>query len=583
MKIALAGNPNCGKTTLFNVLTGSHYSVGNRIGVTVEQKEGFFKGAEIIDLPGIYSLDAVSSEEIITRDYLLNEKYDLILNIVDATNLERNLYLTLALAKIGVPMVIALNMTDSLEENGISIDAQKLQSCLDIPVIPISAVKGIGIDSLTEKCLNHTESCRLKANDAHKFIKAVISECVTVIGENRQSKRTEKIDSIVTHPIFAIPIFIAVMFAVFQITFGSFGTMLSDFADEIFNVKFACFAESSLDAMGINAFIKGLIVDGIIVGMGGVISFFPQIMLLFLFLSLLEDSGYMARTAFIMDKLFSRLGISGKAFIPMIMGFGCSVPAIMAARTLENERDRKLTMLLIPFMSCSAKMPVYALFTSVMFPKNAGTVTFSLYIIGILLAVISGFVFSRTVLKGNISPFILELPPYRMPTLRSTLTHMREKVRDFAMRVGTVIFLASIAIWLLQNLDFTLHMVYDSQYSIIGQIGQFIAPIFKPCGFGNRQAVISLISGFMAKEAVISTMAILYNGNLTAAILSAFTPLSAYSFLVFVLLYVPCMATVSALGTESNSRKLTAFSVIYQIGIAWLMSMLVFQIGGLFV
>ncbi|MBQ8301899.1 MAG: ferrous iron transport protein B, partial [Clostridia bacterium] len=579
MQIALAGNPNCGKTTLFNALTGSHYTVGNWSGVTVEKKEGYCSDMNIIDLPGIYSLSTGNCEEVIARDYLINERPDLILNIVDATNLERNLYLTLQLVNTNIPVVIALNMTDVLVKNGISIDIEKLKKRLGIPVVAISALKGIGIEKLIDVCRSRKNVQSRKIKSGQDYIRSVVSECVTVIGENKQSKRTEKIDSIVTHPLFAIPIFFAVMFVVFQVTFGSFGSILSDFADELFNLKFAPLIENSLDVLGIGAFLKGLIVDGIIAGVGGVITFFPQIMLLGLFLSLLEDSGYMARTAFIMDKFLSRLGLSGKSFIPMIMGFGCNVPAMMAVRTLENERDRKLTMLLIPFMSCSAKMPVYALFTSVMFPKNAGTVTFSLYIIGILLAVISGLIFSRTVLKGDISPFILELPPYRMPTLRSTLTHMREKVRDFAMRVGTVIFLASIIIWLMQNLDFSLHMVYDSRYSIIGQFGQFIAPVFTPCGFGEWQAVVSLISGFMAKEAVISTMSILYGGNLADAICSVFTPLSAYSFLTFVLLYVPCVATVSALRTESNSRKLTAFSVIYQIGIAWLVSMLVYQVG----
>ncbi len=583
MTVALAGNPNCGKTTLFNVLTGSHYTVGNWSGVTVDKKEGYCSDMKIIDLPGVYSLSSSSNEEIIARDYITNEKPDLILNIVDATNLERNLYLTLQLINANIPMVIALNMTDVLGENGISIDIGKLEKRLGIPVVPISASKGTGIEKLIEVCRNQKCMCRKKIKSNHDFIRSVILECVTVIGENKQSKHTEKIDSIVTHPLFAIPIFFGVMFIVFQVTFGSFGSMLSDFADELFNVKFASFIENCLEMLGTGAFIKGLIVEGIIAGIGGVITFFPQIMLLGLFLSLLEDSGYMARTAFIMDRFFSKLGLSGKSFIPMIMGFGCNVPAIMAVRTLENERDRKLTMLLVPFMSCSAKMPVYALFTSALFPKNGGIVIFSLYMAGVMIAIISGFIFSKTIFKGNTLPLILELPPYRMPTLNSTLTHMREKVRDFAMRVGTVIFLASIVIWLMQNLDFTLHLVYDSRYSIIGQIGQFIAPVFTPCGFGEWQAVVGLISGFMAKEAVISTMAILYGGNLTDAIYSVFTPVSAYSFLVFVLLYVPCVATVSAFRTESNSRKLTAFSVIYQLVIAWVVSMLVYQVGNLIV
>lgn len=363
--------------------------------------------------------------------------------------------------------------------------------------------------------------------------------------------------------------------------------MMSDMLDTLFNVQFANMLENILTSAEVGAFFKGLLLDGIISGIGSVITFFPQIMLLFLFLSFLEDSGYMARTAFIMDKLFIKIGLSGKSFVPMIMGFGCSVPATMAVRTLDNERDRKLTMLLIPFMSCGAKMPVYAVFTAALFPNNAGIVTFSLYILGIALGVISGLILSNTVFKGDEPPFVLELPPYRMPTFKSTFNHMWDKVKDFLTRVGTVILLASIIIWLLKNLDFHLHLTADSEYSIIGTLGKLIAPIFKPCGFGNWKVAVSLISGFAAKEAVVSTMSILYGAYNTADLVSclttSFTPLSAYSFLTFVLLYVPCIAAVSTLRSELNSRKLTAFSVLYQLSVAWIMSTLVFQIGNLFV
>lgn len=675
---ALAGNPNSGKTTLFNELTGSHYQVGNWAGVTVERKEGICKYAyhnhithfdthehetehkhdephnhiRIVDLPGIYSLSPNSAEEVITRDYILKEKPDLILNIVDATNLERNLYLSTQLAEMGTPMVIALNMMDALEENGFSIDVEKLEKEMGIRIMPISASKGRGVQDLVTECLkiaskkelpvcpitygkdientisqieqeeklNRLCSVKLIEHDArlksdikspnthlilekiskeipdietyiaqrrYTFIKSVSKKSVSIIGENKQATRTRKLDSVFVHPYLAIPLFILIMFLIFQITFGPIGTYLSDLVDNLFNVKFASLVESGLTAVGVGAFAKGLVVDGIIAGVGGVITFFPQIMLLFLFLSFLEDSGYMARTAFIMDKFFMKLGLSGKSFVPMIMGFGCSVPAIMSVRTLENERDRKLTLLLIPFMSCGAKMPVYAIFTAALFPNNAGIVTFSLYLIGVLLGIISGLIFSKTVLKGDIPPFVLELPPYRMPTLKSTFHHMWDKAKDFAIRAGTVLLAASVIIWLLQNLSPTMHMVSDSQDSIIGIIGQFIAPIFNPCGFGNWQAAVSLISGFAAKEAVVSTMTILYDavntGGLTSVLQNTFTPLSAYSFLVFVLLYVPCVAAISALKTELNSRKLTIFSICYQIGIAWIMSMLVFQIGSLFV
>lgn len=625
--VALVGNPNCGKTTLFNELTGSNYDVGNRIGVTVESKKGicrYNKNMLIVDLPGIYSLSPNSAEEIITHDFIINEKPDLILNIVDATNLERNLYLTTQLAETGVPMVIALNMADAVKKSGFEINANMLTKRLNIPSVPISANKCIGIEKLIKECnlggntqnqikynaeieraisalclknkisrfyaIQLTEKNDIETHIAqarYKFIKSVAADCIKIIGQNRQFLLTEKIDSIAMHPLFAIPIFILVMFCVFQITFGTFGSMMSDMLDTLFNVQFANMLENILTSAEVGAFFKGLLLDGIISGIGSVITFFPQIMLLFLFLSFLEDSGYMARTAFIMDKLFIKIGLSGKSFVPMIMGFGCSVPATMAVRTLDNERDRKLTMLLIPFMSCGAKMPVYAVFTAALFPNNAGIVTFSLYILGIALGVISGLILSNTVFKGDEPPFVLELPPYRMPTFKSTFNHMWDKVKDFLTRVGTVILLASIIIWLLENLDFHLHLTADSEYSIIGTLGKLIAPIFKPCGFGNWKVAVSLISGFAAKEAVVSTMSILYGAYNTADLVlcltTSFTPLSAYSFLTFVLLYVPCIAAVSTLRSELNSRKLTAFSVLYQLSVAWIMSTLVFQIGNLFV
>lgn len=675
---ALAGNPNSGKTTLFNELTGSHYQVGNWAGVTVERKEGICKYVfhnhvthfdthehesehkhdeshnhiRIVDLPGIYSLSPHSAEEVITRDYIIKEKPDLILNIVDATNLERNLYLTTQLAELETPMIIALNMMDALEQNGVSVDIESLEKEIGIKIMPISASKGRGVQDLVTAALdiaaNHTAKdypvrykaniekavsdikalealprlCALKllenderlsqsikseqtaeiinkqnsvindmetyiAEERYQFIKGAVKKSTKKTGRNIQAERTGKIDSVVNHPIFAIPIFIAIMFVIFQITFGSFGTTLSDFVDTLFNEYFAGFVGDCFAKWNVAPFLRGLIIDGIISGVGGVVTFFPQIMLLFLFLSFLEDSGYMARTAFIMDKFFMKLGLSGKSFVPMVMGFGCSVPAIMSVRTLENERDRKLTLLLLPFMSCSAKMPVYAVFTAALFPNNAGIVTFSLYLVGIFLGTVSGLIFSKTVLKGDIPPFVLELPPYRIPTVKSTFHHMWDKARDFAIRAGTVLLMASVIIWLLQNLDLHLHMISDSRDSVIGSIGRLIAPVFKPCGFGNWRAAVSLLSGFAAKEAVVSTMSILYgapnSAELMTSLSQAFTPLSAYSFLIFVLLYVPCMAAVSALSTELNSKKLTAFSVFWQVGIAWLMSMLVYQIGSIFV
>lgn len=675
-RFALAGNPNSGKTTLFNDLTGSHYQVGNWAGVTVERKEGVCRYVyhkhdtrydthehnsvhkndeehnhiRIIDLPGIYSLSPNSAEEVITRDYIINEKPDLILNIVDATNIERNLYLTTQLSEMGIPMIIALNMMDALENNGVKIDVDALEKELGIKIVPISASKGRGIQDLVTEALNiavenlpcnmpvkypneierhidevmKTENtsklCAIKllecdellmrtvknsetkeiieqvkdkfanvetlsAESRYKLISKAVSVSSEKIGVNRQNVITERIDRWVSHPILAIPIFLAVMFLIFEITFGTFGSFLSDGVDELINGIFSPFLAQKLTSIGTSEFLISLIADGIIAGVGGVITFFPQIMLLFLFLSFLEDSGYMARTAFIMDKLFVKFGLSGKSFVPMIMGFGCSVPAVMSARTLENERDRRLTILLTPFMSCGAKMPVYAVFAGALFGEHSGGVIFSLYLVGVLLAIVSGLIFSKTVLKGETPVFVLELPPYRMPTLKSTFHHMWEKAKDFAVRAGTVLLMASVIIWFLQNFNFSLGMVEDSGESMLGGIGKAIAPIFTPCGFGDWKSAVSLLSGFAAKEAVVSTMGILYNAPDTAALAQTlsevFTPLSAYAFLIFVLLYVPCAAAVSAIKTEMNSWKWAAFSVCWQVGVAWVMSALVYQIGSL--
>ncbi len=589
MNVALAGNPNCGKTTLFNILTGSRCEVGNFAGVTVERRRGIcsYNGIKfhITDLPGIYSLSPNSAEEIIARDFIVNEKPDIILNITDATNLRRNLYLTTQLAQTGTPVLMALNMTDALEENGLSIDTKILEEKLGIRIIPISANKETGINELLTAMSEKIYPCNkaFKNDDErYRFINNAVSSAVFTVGKNKQAERTERIDSIVSHPIFALPLFLTVMLFVFWVTFGSFGGALSDFADNIFNVKFASIINALLCKLGVGIFIKGLIIDGIIAGVGGVVKFSPQIMLLFLFLAFLEDSGYMARTAFITDSFFSRLGLGGKSFLPLLTGFGCSVPAAMAVRTLENERDRRLTLLLIPFMSCSAKLPVYTIFAAALFPDKAWLVIFSLYITGILIGAVSGLIFSKTVLKGQNPPFVLELPPYRMPSLKSVFRHMSEKAKDFAVRAGTVLLLVSIIIWLFENLNFNLRIVSDSRNSILGVLGNIIAPVFKPCGFGTPEAAISLLSGVAAKEAIVSTLTILAHKDPICAVSAHFSPLGGYCFLVFVLLYVPCAASLAALRTELNSRRLLAFSVCWQLFAAWCVSALIYQSASLF-
>jgi ferrous iron transport protein B len=593
--LALAGNPNCGKTTLFNALTGSNYQVGNWAGVTVERKEGTCRGMRLVDLPGIYSLTSESAEEAIAKDYILEEMPDVIINIVDATSLERNLYLTTQLVQMKVPVVVALNMMDALGEVGLSIDTEKLRSLLGVPVVPISASRGDGIKALLDAVAQASvkvpsSSVQMDsltdAESRYRFLSELTSKCTRQTGPNKQFTKTEQIDRIALGTFWAIPLFFLVMFLIFQVTFGPFGSMLSDLCGALVNEHARDVLLSFLEHIHACPFLISLIMDGILVGVGSVLTFFPQIMLLFLFLSFLEDSGYMARTAFIMDRFFMRLGLSGKSFVPLIMGFGCTVPAVMASRTLENPRDRLLTILLTPFMSCGAKMPVYAVFAAALFPSHRGLVVFSLYLLGICMAVLSGICLNTFVLKGSPPPLLLELPPYRMPTAKNTLRHMWEKAKEFAVRAGTILLLASIAIWLLQNFNLRLRMVASKEMSMLGMLGKTIAPIFSPCGFGNWEAAVSLLSGFAAKEAILSSLGILLSGSGVSALSSVlpdlFSPASAYAFLVFVLLYVPCIAAVSAIRSETGSLRWTLFSCLWQLALAWTVSMLVFQIGSLF-
>ena len=671
MRIALAGNPNCGKTTLFNALTGSNQYVGNWPGVTVEKKEGtaHLNGGEltVVDLPGIYSLSPYSMEEIVARDFIIGDAPDCIVDIVDATNLERNLYLTVQLLELERPMVLALNFMDEVEKRGDKIDVARLSKELGIPVVPITAKTGEGLeqllhtahrqmhlgftiepddlyddfthdihhrmgellhdyayaanlpahwaaikllegDKVVERALNLPEVVKLEldvlvaeyenssdlgdretlvADSRYQYIERVVAASVVRGGKPGELTLSEKIDRVVTHRIFALPLFLCTMLAMFMVTFGPFGTMLQDGVAALMDGMSVALA-SAMTAVGVSDVLISLVCDGIIAGVGGVVSFLPQIALLFFFLSFLEDSGYMSRAAFIMDRLLRRFGLSGKAFIPMLMGFGCSVPAIMGARTMENEKDRRMTILLIPFMSCSAKLPVYGLIASAFFGSWAGLVVFGLYVIGMVLGILSGLFFKHTLFSGEPAPFVLELPPYRLPSMANMFSHIWVKVKDFLLKAGTLILLMSVVLWLLQSFNFSLRMVEDPSMSMLGIVGSVIAPVFAPLGFGNWQAAVALLTGFVAKEMVVSSLSMFYGfplaaeAGVVAAAMDAFTPLSAFSYLVFILLYVPCVAAVSTLAKEMNSKKWTAFSIAWQIGIAYVAALAVYQLGSLF-
>ena len=671
MIFALAGNQNCGKTTLFNQLTGSNQHVGNFPGVTVDQKIGKIighKDVSVVDLPGIYSLSPYTSEEIVTRDFLLKQKPDGIINIADATNIERNLYLTLQLIELQIPMVLALNMMDEVQANNGSIDIQLLEETLGIPVIPISAAKKQGISELVEEAINtaenhkrperidfchsgdgaagalhrtihaishliedHTvrlqipnrftatklvegdepmfESLRLDENEKdmiehavkemeteldtdreaaladmrYQFIENICKECVVKIGESREYRRSVRLDSILTHKIWAFPTFLGIMFTVFWLTFGVIGMPLSG----LLEAGIASLGEivgDVLSAYGLNPVIQSLIVDGIFTGVGAVISFIPIIITLFFFLSLLEDCGYMARVAFVMDKPLRKIGLSGRSFVPMLMGFGCTVPAVMATRTLASERDKKMTIFLTPFMSCSAKIPIYALFTAAFFPKYGAFVMMALYLIGIVLGVLSAFIMKKTIYKGAPVPFVMELPNYRFPSLKTTLLLLWDKAKDFIQRACTIIFIATGAVWFLQSFDIRINFVSDSTNSIMAAIGQGIGIIFTPLGFSDWRVATGLLTGFIAKESVISTLAVLIGSGedaLVNMLPGFFTPLSAFSFLVFTLLYTPCVAAVATVKRELGSLKGTVLLILYQTGFAWLIAFAVYQIGQL--
>ena len=664
MIFALAGNQNCGKTTLFNALTGANQHVGNFPGVTVDQKVGTIRGTahQVVDLPGIYSIRPYTQEEIVTRDFILKSNPDAILNIVDATNIERNLYLTLQLLTLRVPTVIALNMMDELTGNGGSIDVQKLSDALGVPVVPISAAKNEGISELVDILLNtaenrvlpkvqdfcpdgpvhrcihavchiiedHAQRARLSrrfaatkliegeqdfyellqlnqnekeliehsiiemesdtgldrnaalADMRYNFIEGVCDACVTKASESREHRRSVKIDRVLTNRYLALPLFAAIMGLVFYLTFNVIGAFLSDVMAYAVD-GLTMLADRGLTSYGINPVVHSLIIDGIFAGVGSVLSFLPIIVTLFFFLSILEDSGYMARVAFVMDKLLRKIGLSGRSFVPMLIGFGCSVPAIMATRTLSSNRDRKMTILLTPFMSCSAKIPIYTLFAAAFFPGRELPVMIALYFGGMVVGILMALLLKSTLFRGNPVPFVMELPNYRFPTAKSVLLLMWEKAEDFLTRAFTVIFMATVIIWFLQTFDLKLNVVADSTDSILARLGQLVSPVFAPLGFGDWRMVTALVSGFTAKEAVVSTFGVILGVSteqLQQALHMLFDARSAASFLTFCLLYTPCVAAVATIKRELGSRAKTVAVVIVQCAVAWLAAFLVYQIGG---
>ena len=583
INIALLGNPNVGKTTLFNSLTGSNQRVGNWAGVTVDKKEGYFNNFNIVDLPGIYAMDTYSNEEKVSKEFLENGQVDLILNIIDASNIDRNLYLTMQLKQFKKPIILAVNMIDVAEKKGIHIDYEKLGQLLNVVVIPIQASKEIGIEkvktalsSINKNKIDNTDYSFSSEKETYAYIEDLLSKC-TKASKNSKKHIKENLDNIMLNPWFAYPIFFAIMALMFQVTFSWIGQPLSDLLDSLLNDSLVPIIEGWIN--NYSPWFKSLILDGIVGGVGGIVVLLPVILSLFACITILEDSGYMARVAFLMDKIMRKMGLSGKAFIPMIVGFGCSVPAIMSARTLESEKDRKLTALLVPLMSCNARLPVYSIFASVFFPKYVGLVVASLYFLGIILAFILGIIFKHLIFKNEEEPLLIELPEYKLPSLKNLFVQLYEKSKNFLIKAGTLIFAMSIILWFLSNFNFS--GMTDVNDSILASIGGFIAPIFKPLGFGNWQSSVSLLTGLIAKETVVSSMGVIFAGSLEVMLPLHFTALSALSFMVFILLYTPCITAVGTMKKEFGT-KITLFSITYQLILAWSISFLVFNIGSLF-
>jgi len=585
INVALLGNPNVGKTTLYNALTGSNQYVGNWPGVTVDKKEGFISDhIKIVDLPGIYAMDTFSNEEKVSKQFLEDGDVDLILNIVDASNLNRNLYLTTQLKQFNIPIILALNMIDVSESKGIVIDYKKLSEELNVEVIPIIAGKNKDIDKIEERLQNGNFDTPLDSDkynfssekDAYKFIEKVLSVSITKQARI-EATITEKIDKWVLHPVLAYPIFILLMSLMFELTFSWVGQPLSDLLDTLLNDNLIPLTSDLLS--NASPWFSSLIVNGIISGVGGIIVLLPIILVLFMCITILEDSGYMARVAFMMDKLMRKMGLSGKAFIPMIIGFGCTVPAIMTARTLESEKDRKLTALLVPFMSCNARLPVYTVFAAVFFDSYRGLIVSSLYLLGIIVAFLLGILFKNTYFKKDEEPFIIEIPEYKAPKISSIYKQTKDKAMSFIKKAATIIFAMSVVVWFLSN--FNIHgMVNEVNDSILASIGSVIAPIFAPLGFGNWQSAVSLLSGLLAKESVLASMQVIFAGDLSIILPDHFTAISAYAFLVFILLYTPCISAIGTMKKEYGTR-LTLFSVFFQLVVAWVAAFLVFNIGSL--
>ena len=660
MIFALVGNQNCGKTTLFNQLTGANQHVGNFPGVTVDQKSGNIRGQKdctVVDLPGIYSLRPFTAEEIVSRDFVLKQHPDCIINIVDATNLERNLYLTLQLMTLRVPMVLALNMMDELHANGGAIDVAKMEELLGLPIVPISAVNGEGVEDLisravktarkaerptvydfcrsgpVHRCIHSIchqiedhaaaanipvrfaatkliegeseirEELQLDQNELdgiehavcqmeeehgmdrnaaiadmrYAFIEDLCGQVLVKPSESREHQRSVKLDAVLTHKYLALPIFLTAMFVIFWLTFHVIGQRLSDLlADGIGAVQ--VIVDNALTAYGINPVVQSLVIDGIFTGVGTVLSFLPIIITLFFFLSVLEDTGYMARVAFVMDKLLRKIGLSGKSIVPMLLGFGCTVPAIMATRTLSSDRDRRMTILLTPFLSCSAKIPIYGLFSAAFFPRYAALVMIGLYVGGMVVGVLCALLLKSTLFRGKPIPFVMELPNYRFPSLKSVALLLWEKAKDFIERAFGVIFIATIVIWFLKTFDMRLNVVTDNTQSLLALVARLVAPVFSPLGFGDWRCVTALISGIMAKESVVSTLSVLLSG---APLETLFSTRSALSFLTFTLLYTPCVAAVAAMKRELNSGGKTLLAVLWQCTVAWICAYAVYLVAAI--